>query len=488
MKTRDIPPFAPVLMESTRAIGYNLETAVADIVDNSLSANSSLVDVFFTPYESPYIAILDNGNGMTDDEIDDAMRYGSQSSLNDRRSGDLGRFGLGMKTSSLSQCRCLTVVSKQKDCISGRRWDIDEVIQSNSWSLLILETEDYETVPHFDELLSHENGTLIVWQKLDRMFQGVSSAERSMNIQMDNVRNHLELVFHRYISGEKGIIKNIIRMNGLEIIAKDPFLETKSTQIQDDEHFSIEGHTVTVSCYVLPHTSKMTSEDLARIGGQEGLIKNQGFYVYRNKRLLVWGTWFRLQRKDSLSKLARVRVDITNELDDLWSLDVKKSTAVPPEIIRENLKRVVERITSGSRKTWTFRGKREISDEKVHVWNRVRTREGIEYRLNRDHPLASYLKKEFNEEQNIIYENYLKLAEQYFPVNQIYSDLNDDVQINTIDAEEYLIKNLMTLFENIRKVPEKRILLETLKISHPYSESKKAIEMISQEIRNECRT
>lgn len=147
MKTRDIPPFAPVLMESTRAIGYNLETAVADIVDNSLSANSSLVDVFFTPYESPYIAILDNGNGMTDDEIDDAMRYGSQSSLNDRRSGDLGRFGLGMKTSSLSQCRCLTVVSKQKDCISGRRWDIDEVIQSNSWSLLILETEDYETVP-----------------------------------------------------------------------------------------------------------------------------------------------------------------------------------------------------------------------------------------------------------------------------------------------------------------------------------------------------
>lgn len=114
MKTIDMPPFAPVLMESTRAMGYSLESAVADIIDNSIAAKADNIEIQFSPYTAvPYVSILDNGYGMSKEVINDAMRYGSQSSLDERESSDLGRFGLGLKTASLSQCRCLTVISKQ---------------------------------------------------------------------------------------------------------------------------------------------------------------------------------------------------------------------------------------------------------------------------------------------------------------------------------------------------------------------------------------
>ena len=122
-------------MESTRAMGYSLEAAVADIIDNSVAAGATRVDIQFSPYDAvPYVSILDNGMGMTSDEINDAMRYGSQSSLNERQATDLGRFGLGLKTASLSQCRCLTVISKQGRSVQARRWDLDEVYEK--WKLM----------------------------------------------------------------------------------------------------------------------------------------------------------------------------------------------------------------------------------------------------------------------------------------------------------------------------------------------------------------
>lgn len=122
---KSLPPYAPTLIESTRAIGYSLEAAVADIIDNSIAANAKKVDIYFFPIDAAYIAILDNGRGMNEKEIDLAMQYGSKSPIEQRDKKDLGRFGLGLKTASLSQCRCLTVISKQDNNIEGRRWDID---------------------------------------------------------------------------------------------------------------------------------------------------------------------------------------------------------------------------------------------------------------------------------------------------------------------------------------------------------------------------
>lgn len=378
MIIRETPPFAPVLMESTRAIGYNLESAIADIIDNSIAAFAHTIDIHFSPYDtSSYVSILDDGTGMSSQKIDDAMRYGSQSSLTERDDLDLGRFGLGMKTASLSQCRCLTVISKQTDSITARRWDLDEIYKQNKWALLELEEDELDTLPQYKALMELPHGTLVIWEKLDRMLKGTAHPEDLMNKQMEYVRDHLSLVFHRYLTGESGITKLDIKLNGLSVEPKDPFLSGRSMSFQDDEKFLIDGHIVNVSTFILPHISRLTVQEKKALGGSDGLTKNQGFYIYRNKRLLVWGTWFRMHRKDELSKLARIRVDIPNALDHLWTLDIRKSSASPPDVIKTNLKRIVDRISEGSKATWTFRGKREVGSDGSHLWTKMRTRDGI---------------------------------------------------------------------------------------------------------------
>lgn len=228
MKTIFLPPYAPTLIESTRAIGYTIESAIADIIDNSISAMASSIDIFFYPIEDSYIAILDNGYGMNASELESAMRYGSQNPNDKRVATDLGRFGLGLKTASTSQCRTLTVASKKNGIIEVRRWDIDHIINTKDWSLIILETEEeIDTIPHIENLCELNNGTLVVWQNLDRLKNGELNFDRSMCRKMDDVRSHLSLVFHRYLAGEAGLKKLQIKINGAEIDYIDPFLAKK---------------------------------------------------------------------------------------------------------------------------------------------------------------------------------------------------------------------------------------------------------------------
>ena len=138
MKEISSPPAASALMESTRCIGYSFESAMADIIDNSISANAGNIWITSIPDEDPYVSILDDGEGLSSTELQEAMRYGSDPGA-ERSSDDLGRFGLGMKMASLSQCRVLTVISKIGNDFSSCRWDLDRVNETNQWTLQILE-------------------------------------------------------------------------------------------------------------------------------------------------------------------------------------------------------------------------------------------------------------------------------------------------------------------------------------------------------------
>ena len=207
--------------------------------------------------------------------------------------------------------------------------------------------------------MSLSTGTMVLWQNLDRLMLGENNFEHSMGKKMDEVYNHLALVYHRYLSGETGIKKLDVYINNMNIKEGDPFLNGKSTQVMDDESIIFRGYKVIVRPYILPHISKLLPDEIASLGGEEGLRKQQGFYVYRNKRLLVWGTWFRMYEARRTSKLARIQVDIPNSVDDLWTLDIKKSTAIPPTQIRKSLVSVIARIADRSKRTWTFRGKKE---------------------------------------------------------------------------------------------------------------------------------
>lgn len=483
MKTKRLPPYAPTLIESTRAIGYSLEAAVADIIDNSIAANAKSVDIYFFPIEGAYIAILDNGKGMAEEEIDIAMQYGSKNPTEERDKKDLGRFGLGLKTASLSQCRCLTVISKQGDNLEGRQWDIDHVTEVGDWSLNVLDEEDIQRIPQVNELMKNESGTLVVWQKLDRLKSGEINFELSLGRKIDRVREHLSLVYHRYLAGESGITKLNLSINGEKIKGIDPFLTEKSVQAMDDETLVIQGNKILVRPYILPHISKLTIDEIKMLGGKDGLRKQQGFYVYRNKRLLVWGTWFRMMRQGDLSKLARIRVDIPNTLDDLWTLDIKKSSALPPAEVRKNLEVIINQIAERSKRTWTFRGKKEVSDTETHVWNRMKNKQGgFYYEVNRKHPIVQQMIK-VNPDIEVSLNALLQQIEMGLPLNQLYVDLNNDEQI-TNDNEQSdveIVKSLQEMITMCVDKQEKCNLLDAIACIEPYSTHRDIVEKIKED-------
>lgn len=470
MRLLDVPPYAPTLMESTRAIGYSIEAAIADIIDNSIAASASRVDIDFFPIGESYISILDDGCGMLPDEITHAMQYGSKSPLDVRDENDLGRYGLGMKTASLSQCRVLTVISKKDGKISGCQWNLNHIKSAETWSLILLDLDELRLLPSFSKLEKSKTGTLVVWQELDKFAIGENDIAEAFKRKMEVIREHLALVFHRYLSGETGLKRLDIRMNELSIVPYDPFLLKKSTQLMDEEIITVREQKVRIKPYILPHVSKLTQKELRELGGKEGLRKQQGFYIYRNKRLLVWGTWFRLMRQGDLSKLARVQVDIPNSLDDLWTLDIKKSTAIPPEEVKQNLAVVVNKISEGSKRTWTYRGKKETRDDIIHIWNRMVSRDGgIFYEVNQDHPMIDMLVKE-NPEIKPMIDVMLKQISMALPLNSLYIDLTNDEKIaNDSDvAPSDIVALVKSIVASYPKYEDRLETIEALKITEPF--------------------
>ena len=478
MKTIEMPPYAPTLIESTRAIGYSLEAAVADIIDNSIAAGARNVDLFFFPIEGAYIAVLDDGVGMDTDTLNSAMQYGSKNPNAERDEKDLGRFGLGLKTASLSQCRCLSVITKQGERIEGRRWDLDHVAQSESWSLLVLGEEDINEIPQIEVLRSYDHGTLVVWQSLDRLKAGEINFEAALGRKIDGVRDHLALVYHRYLSGEKGLTKLKLNINGVKVSPKNPFLIGKSTQPMDDESLYVRGQKIVVRPYILPHTSKLSKEEIDELGGKEGLRAQQGFYVYRNKRLLVWGDWFRMMRKGDLSKLARIQVDIPNTLDDLWTLDIKKSAAIPPAEVRSNLKNIITKLADHSKRTWTYRGKKETSDDITHVWNRLKTRNGgYVYEINKENPFLVQIMNTHPEVKKDLL-LFLRQIEAGIPLNALYLDLTNDEKIG--NEQDIQLKEIIQMVQQILQTTDTTLhgtMIDTLVGSEPFS-------LYADEIRN----
>ncbi|WP_123474605.1 ATP-binding protein [Pseudomonas canadensis] len=474
MREIEHPPHAASLLESMRSIGYTLESALADILDNSLSANARNIFVEFRPHDEPYIAIIDDGSGMSATVLENAMRHGSTNPLDIRSTDDMGRYGLGLKTSSLSQCRRMTVVSKQSGIITAYCWDLDVVINRKSWVMLELGQEDLECIPHINTLAESSSGTIVLWQKLDKLIAGETSVEAALTGKMSLARDHLSLVFHRFLSKEDKKPRVSIAINGSRLPAVDPFLiEHQATQQLDQESFSVDGAKVLVKPFIIPHYSKLSIKEIQIAGGDDGIRNHQGFYIYRNRRLIIWGTWFRLARKDELSKLARVRVDIPNSLDHLWTLDIKKSAAHPPDVVRRNLKRTIDRIRAVSGRTITFRGRVSEKDAFVSAWNEVIDRGGVRFDINREHPLVKEFKRGLLDKQtSSLFDMVLKAIEASFPADALYSRMASDMKPEF--SGEYLELQLRdmahTLFEGLDlDSPTRLHLLSTLHVIEPFS-------------------
>lgn len=432
MKSKIILPYAPILIESTRSIGYSFESAVADIIDNSLGKNATEINVFFSAKEPQYVAIIDNGCGMTGEELETAMRYGSRSSLDVRDKDDLGRFGLGLKTASLSQCRKLTVITKKDGKYNAACWDLDHIIHEKDWSLICYSEDEAEKISFAAYLKDYESGTVVIWQVFDRIVDGAANPQKVFDEKIERVRSHVSLVFHRYLENEATGYKVKIYFNHALVEPTDPFLTTNSaTQPLTEQTLRIDGSIIKVKPYILPFANKVSAKDKKKLGELSDLRSNQGFYIYRNKRLIIWGTWFRLIKAQELNKLARIRVDIPNTLDSIWDIDVKKSTASLPDVIKRNLVAVVENSIGRSERVYKYRGRTTAHDGLQHVWETIDNRGKYQYQINRELPIYKMLEGALDESVQGYLDSFVKALEDAFPYGDVYYRLAKDE--NTID-------------------------------------------------------
>ncbi len=403
-------------MESMRAVGYTLQTAIADIVDNSISAEASNIDIHFNSAEPDHLAIIDDGTGMSADVAVDAMRLAGRSPTAPREKTDLGRFGLGLKTASLSQCRTLTVASIADGTLCAYRWSLDHLLKVGKWALTELSPKEIEQLPRANEFLSNEQGTMVLWQDLDYLVDARGVSQTALDEALIETRNHLALVFHRYLDGEHGRPFSI-QINGKAPDKIDPFLKNhRGTQRGPRESFDVDRHRVEAYPYTLPFLNKLTGSDRKRAGITTTLRDSQGFYIYRQMRLVIWGTWFGILPKDGLGRLARVQVDVPNTLDHLWALDIRKSAAVPPPAVKAQLRRIADRILEPSRDAFRYRGRADGDNKTVRVWTRLEDREGFRYEINRRHPLIQGLGGQLDGRAEMELGRVLQLIEDSFPI------------------------------------------------------------------------
>ena len=413
-----------MLIESMRDIGYSLETALADLVDNSITSGASRIDLFIDPGAgAARLGVLDNGRGMTRDELFTAMRPGSRSPLDEREASDLGRFGLGLKTASFSQCRRLTVVTRHDRATAAAIWDLSYVADQDEWLVLVPPARDIAKIPWIEHLGG--SGTLVVWENLDRVCDEASDeAQTQFTGAVDIAVEHLELVFHRFLAGEHGLPRVTLTLNDRPLRPFDPFhAGHPATIVGPTEHIRLGRLTVSVQCFTLPHHRKVTPAEWDRYAGRAGYLKNQGFYVYRGKRLIVSGTWFGLARQMELTKLARVRIDIPNKLDAAWKIDVKKASAHPPFQVRERLRKIIEPLIGSSKRVYTSRGQVRVTDSRLPVWNRVQNKNEIHYHLNPDHPVVERFRDRLPKELQGDFARILELAGTALPVDALFADL-----------------------------------------------------------------
>lgn len=429
------PPVARDLMVTARSFGnYDLAAALADLIDNSIKANASKIDIAFIPLSNDVIVrIRDDGEGMDSRTLTSAMRPASSNPEAIRDPNDLGRFGWGLKSASLSQARVLTVVSWQSEKFTAARWDIDNI---EDWGMDLYEGSDAEAL--LNMTVSTKSGTEVIWSNSDRLVesQSIDSVIDSLSSLISHAIKKLSLVFHRYLSGESGK-KLVINVNGNDLKPVDPFLVSHdATQTLDAEIIEMtEGGKIIVQPYVLPHFSKLTVEMQEELGGAEGMIRNQGFYVYRNKRLIIHGTWFRLVPHTDLTQLTRVKVDLPNSMDTNWRITVDKSDAQLPSVLKKRLQGVVRNFNKRSVKVHRNKGVSLDRENIQVVWKRFVKSGQVKYLINREHPLISEFldNDDFGEKFNSV----IKMLEAYFPTDMFLKDSNNGITQHSVDSHEF---------------------------------------------------
>lgn len=362
-------PSARRLIRSLRSLGYDFAAAVADLIDNSITAGATevVINVEFDGDHSR-VRIADNGAGMTREQLQEAMRYGSE---RDYDENELGKFGLGLKTASLSQCQKLSVASRQSlnRGVHSFCWDLEHIDKTDRWELIMPDKKQEEKI--LNGHLSNHTGTVVLWERLDRMLgqkhpYGEASRKRLLKMCRE-LEEHLTMVFHRFLDGEVQKRKFKIILNDNQLKGWDPFarIETETKQLEpiivDVEREDVSGK-VMLKPFILPHEKSFSSRDaFTRASGPKKWNLQQGFYIYRANRLIQSGGWCSLRAADEHTKLARIALDFSPRLDEAFSINVAKMRVLLPQELRDEIEEPIKQIVKQARTAYDKKDKTKKS-------------------------------------------------------------------------------------------------------------------------------
>jgi hypothetical protein len=479
--SRNAPPRAAAMLEALRGLGYSTAAALADIVDNSVSAGASEVRVDFAwAGFDTRVVILDNGRGMSDAELERAMTLGDKSPLDARDAGDLGRFGMGLKTASFSQCRRLTVATRKDGALACLRWDLDALARDPDGGWLLFEGAAPGSGTFLDALPSSHAGTLVLWEQLDRVVSKGYTAEDFVDM-IDRVEAHLAMVFHRLLEGPRARLR--IVLNGSPVAPWDPFMSGHPGKVwaSPAQPMKTDAGSVVVECHVLPHKDRLSAEEFEAGAGPEGWNAQQGFYIYRNERLLVAGGWLglgqgRAWNREESFRLARIRLDIPNTADAAWKIDIRKSIARPPAAMRPWLTKLAENTRDRARKVFAFRGSPmpvRGSAPIEQAWRVEHTKAGARYRIDEKHPAVAAALDAAGEQAPLV-RAMLRVVEETVPVQRIWLDTaeNKDTPRTGFAGEppSAVTDVLATLFKDMveRRGMSPELARRTLSTTEPF--------------------
>lgn len=481
--TRIVPPNASAMLESLRGLGYSTADALADIVDNSISAEASEVQIDFS-WETgsrAFISVIDNGRGMDDPELEAAMRLGEKSPLDDRAPGDLGRFGIGLKTASFSQCRSLTVASrKQGNTPACLRWDLDEIAARKDGAWALSEGAARGSEDRVSVLEKSPSGTVVLWEKLDRIVTDGYNPDHFLKM-VDDVESRLSMIFHRILEGPHPKLKLFI--NGKRVNPWDPFLTGHPAKPWNSPVASRPTPVgmVEVECHVLPHKDMLSPSEFESAAGPDGWNSQQGFYVYRNGRLLLAGGWLglgygRAWNREEAQKLARIRLDIPNSADADWKIDIRKAIARVPVYLRDWLTSLAEDTRSRARRVFAYRGVPSVGVGGATVepaWTVERFKDGMRYRVNTAHPAVTAVLESAGSLLPLV-KTMLRTVEETVPVQRIWLDTAESKETPltgfAADPPAEVVEVLNTLFDDmtVRRGMSKTLAKRTLLSTEPF--------------------
>ena len=458
----NIDPSPSSMLGSLRSIGYNLKTALADVLDNSIAAGASNIEIVNNDLNSgannlEWVAIVDDGNGMTRDGIADAFTLGGKGVDAIRSETDLGRFGLGLKTASFSQCKRLTVISKTENTeLASLVFDIDYIGQ-NGWK--VFDSANSETLiknvrgrlknPTF---FQEEAWTVVLWENLDKI---EVNNYQSYYRQIENVIEHFSLVFHKF---ENSIN---ISVNNTDVEFWNPYEGATSTS-EIEIPFDSEGNKFKFKGHVLRHRSEFKNENQYKLQSKIGtFFHNQGIFVYRNKRLIYRGGWLGLFNREHHYILARVEIDLSNsnESDSSWDVNISKSSVRIPKFAESSLRPECSLILSQANDTFRFHGgikkhriRKKVTEQKMEpIWNfgSKGNKTGVKefYSINKDHALYKDLLVSLDDIQQEKFSHLINYVESYLPVDNIFARKSAEEVEQPYHEDEELREKFEELFQ-----------------------------------------